>query len=208
METIYYESIMLNCIFPYNCSFVGDIHQPLHVSRKSDKGGNDYHVRFSLLAGHDEQRTNHHHHSWNLHSVWDTGIIEVVLERDYNNSRATMEEDLYNLSMTNRNNGTGCTLGMNATCVIGWAKESWDLALEYAYVVSDNVTQVTSGSILDELYYESRLPIVKQQLVLAGIRLAATLEAIASAATAAKEEEHRFISPSLWQAWKALKMKA
>jgi hypothetical protein len=181
------DSKLTTVVISNICSFVGDIHQPLHVSRKSDKGGNDYHVHFNL---NDPQHLGHHH-SWNLHSVWDSGIIDVVLERNYNNSRQAMENDLYQSSL-HHHAENDCSLGMNATCVTTWGKESWELALKYAYVVSDNVTQVASGSILDELYYETRLPIVKERLVLAGIRLAATLEVIA-----AREQDH-IIRPSLW----------
>ncbi len=42
--------------------FVGDIHQPLHVSHARDRGGNDIKVTFF------ENRTN-------LHSLWDSGMI-------------------------------------------------------------------------------------------------------------------------------------
>jgi hypothetical protein len=50
---------------------------------------------------------------------------------------------------------------MNMTRVTEWGKESWNLAIEYAWVLSDNTTQVKDGSILDALYYELRLPIIK-----------------------------------------------
>ncbi len=43
--------------------FVGDIHQPLHVGRKKDKGGNDIKVKW---FGKDT----------NLHAVWDSKIID------------------------------------------------------------------------------------------------------------------------------------
>ena len=42
--------------------FVGDAHQPMHVSRKEDKGGNAIQVQF------DGKGTN-------LHSLWDSGLI-------------------------------------------------------------------------------------------------------------------------------------
>lgn len=44
--------------------FVGDIHQPLHVGRPSDRGGNDIKVVF-------EGRNQ------NLHSLWDSGLISI-----------------------------------------------------------------------------------------------------------------------------------
>lgn len=42
---------------------VGDLHQPLHAGNGSDRGGNDHKVTFG-----GEQT--------NLHSVWDTGLVE------------------------------------------------------------------------------------------------------------------------------------
>src|SRR5690606_36239731 len=42
--------------------FVGDVHQPLHVSFARDRGGNDVKVTF---LGRET----------NLHRVWDTGLI-------------------------------------------------------------------------------------------------------------------------------------
>eukprot|EP00980_Cylindrotheca_fusiformis_P012130 scaffold2929_cov107-Cylindrotheca_fusiformis.AAC.9 len=155
------------------------------------------HVHFNLL--NDNLLHSSHHHSWNLHSVWDTGIIEVVLEREYNNSRQVLEEDLYAIPFRQDD----CKLGTNLSCVIQWGKESWDLALESAYVLSDNVTQVCSGSTIDNAYYESRLPVVKEQLVLAGFRLAATLEAIAIVTP--QKEDNVLIPALLWhQAWKSV----
>ena len=43
--------------------FVGDIHQPLHVGRRDDRGGNDITVKW---FGQPK----------NLHAVWDSAIIE------------------------------------------------------------------------------------------------------------------------------------
>jgi len=43
--------------------FVGDVHQPLHVGRRDDRGGNT--VKVTLFG----EETN-------LHSVWDTGLVE------------------------------------------------------------------------------------------------------------------------------------
>jgi hypothetical protein len=43
--------------------FVGDVHQPLHVGRRADRGGNS--IQVTLFRD-----------STNLHSVWDAGLIE------------------------------------------------------------------------------------------------------------------------------------
>ena len=43
--------------------FVGDLHQPMHVSRAEDLGGNKINVTFNGKEG-------------NLHGLWDSGLIE------------------------------------------------------------------------------------------------------------------------------------
>jgi hypothetical protein len=59
--------------------FVGDAHQPMHVSRKEDKGGNTIQVRF------DNQGTN-------LHSLWDSKLIDhqglsvIEMSKQYDNA--------------------------------------------------------------------------------------------------------------------------
>ena len=52
--------------------FVGDMHQPLHVGRAEDRGGNEIHVTFQGK-------------SFNLHALWDSGLIEFqqVGVKDY-----------------------------------------------------------------------------------------------------------------------------
>eukprot|EP00339_Tiarina_fusa_P022639 CAMPEP_0117005448 /NCGR_PEP_ID=MMETSP0472-20121206/6063_1 /TAXON_ID=693140 ORGANISM="Tiarina fusus, Strain LIS" /NCGR_SAMPLE_ID=MMETSP0472 /ASSEMBLY_ACC=CAM_ASM_000603 /LENGTH=353 /DNA_ID=CAMNT_0004706697 /DNA_START=291 /DNA_END=1352 /DNA_ORIENTATION=- len=173
--------------------FIGDIHQPLHCSRTTDKGGNDYHVHFNfnlsssspLSRRRDLRRSSrsyhHSHHSWNLHSVWDTGIIEVALQRDYQNSRSIMETDLLAQSFQDKDaeeKYLKCASALhNQTCTEIWGQESFAMALEYAYEMESG-EEVVDGSTLTEEYYETRLPIVKDRLIAAGVRLAATLEAI------------------------------
>lgn len=46
--------------------FVADIHQPMHVGREADRGGNDTPVRFF-----DE--------TTNLHTLWDAGLVQRAL---------------------------------------------------------------------------------------------------------------------------------
>ncbi|MGK0413020.1 MAG: fructose-1,6-bisphosphatase, partial [Polaribacter sp.] len=44
--------------------FVGDLHQPMHIGQKEDKGGNDFQVQWFGEGT-------------NMHSVWDTKMIEA-----------------------------------------------------------------------------------------------------------------------------------
>ncbi|WP_183567671.1 S1/P1 nuclease [Mucilaginibacter sp. SP1R1] len=52
-----------NLALKYLIHLIGDAHQPMHISRKEDKGGNTIQVRF------DNKDTN-------LHSLWDSKLID------------------------------------------------------------------------------------------------------------------------------------
>lgn len=183
-------------------SFVGDIHQPLHVSRTSDRGGNDITVKYHLEQQQDEKVYSENfteessHHSHNLHSVWDTAMIKTALERDYSSNpdsepRSEMEAALESL-LANHNEWleefTNCQKGSGARhleCVIEWGQESWSYALKYAYTKNspwnngnNAAVDIVPGDVIDEAYYSSRIPVVKEQLIAGGVRLAATLEDI------------------------------
>ena len=62
--------------------FIGDCHQPMHVSRAEDKGGNDIKVQFNGR-------------NTNLHSLWDSGLIGKegktfdLMAKDYDNATKT-----------------------------------------------------------------------------------------------------------------------
>ncbi len=91
--------------------FVGDVHQPLHVSRAHDKGGNDIKVEFF------GNRTN-------LHSVWDGQILRHAKKgvREY------ADELRRSISDEQRKR-------WEASTAADWATESWKLALSNAYDV-------------------------------------------------------------------------
>lgn len=59
---------------------IGDLHQPLHVGRQEDKGGNDIKVLW-------------HYKKTNLHRVWDSDMIEF-----YNMSYTELSRNTKNLS--------------------------------------------------------------------------------------------------------------
>jgi nuclease S1 len=56
----------------YLIHLVGDLHQPLHAGNNADHGGNDVQVEFI-----GETIDPYSHKPWNLHAVWDSGILEV-----------------------------------------------------------------------------------------------------------------------------------
>jgi hypothetical protein len=120
------------------------------------------------------------HTPLNLHHVWDDSFLETaVTEQGYNGSRNAFEMDLLNEIWTHRHeweNDT-CTDGSRYDCVNDWADESFDLALRYAYA-DENGMAIDNGATLSRQYYNTRFPIVRRQLALAGYRLAATLEIV------------------------------
>ncbi len=79
--------------------FIGDLHQPLHVGQASDKGGNDFQVRWF-----DE--------GTNLHTVWDTKMIE-----SYNMSYSE-------LAANNRKLSNAQLEQLQQGTVIDWMNES------------------------------------------------------------------------------------
>ena len=89
--------------------FVGDVHQPLHVSRARDRGGNDIKVEFF----HD--RTN-------LHRLWDSGLI-----RRTNKAWATCAAELQQAITPKQ------LAAWKSTDPVEWATESYKLALSHAY---------------------------------------------------------------------------
>lgn len=158
---------------------VGDVHQPLHVSRASDKGGNTIHVEFpSEFKGYRDQRYGHAHKKWNLHSVWDTGIIEHAIDLYYSipeSFQVNIEKDL--LTKENIQAWLACPSGLSIDCVTDWAKESFLYAMNYAYQNEED-EEVEDGDHLTDEYFISRLEIVKRRLAAGGLRLASTLEDI------------------------------
>lgn len=60
--------------------FIGDLHQPLHIGRKEDKGGNDVQVQWFGKGT-------------NLHSVWDSKMID-----DYGMSYSDLADNAKDLS--------------------------------------------------------------------------------------------------------------
>ncbi|KAG0491416.1 hypothetical protein HPP92_004396 [Vanilla planifolia] len=144
--------------------FMGDIHQPLHVSHTSDKGGNTIDVQW-------------YHKKTVLHHVWDDSIIDTAEDHFYGN-----EVDKYIDALQRNITGEwssqipkwqSCS-GDKTTCPDIYASESISAACDWAY------KGVTDGAVLEDEYFNTRLPIVDLRLAQAGVRLAATLNRIFS----------------------------
>jgi hypothetical protein len=132
--------------------FVGDIHQPLHVGWADDVGGNTIKCRF-------------YGQSTELHAVWDTGIIT-----HYNNQWQSFSQELQATIKANVTILDTYTKNMDP---VDWANES------FGFVKSDVYQGVTgTNPDLSDTYYNHNLPIIKQRLMAAGIRLGTLLNSI------------------------------
>jgi len=162
---------------------IGDVHQPLHVSRGSDKGGNTIKVSFRedvhSVVDDGHTRGEVQHSAWNLHSVWDTGIIHKAMKEFFNNSQDILQKDIERLLQNDDdvNNWLSCANGHNLECVSSWAKESFHDALAWAYA-DENGHEIVAGAVLSEDYFLTRLGTVERRLAAGGVRLAASLESI------------------------------
>jgi len=128
--------------------FVGDMHQPMHVSRAEDKGGNTIQVRYEGKGT-------------NLHSLWDSKLLE---HGGLNDTQLAAQHD----HVTPQE----ITAWQN-TPVIDWAWESYEISTQlYADV------EKPSGTIIDDAYYNKYMPVIQKRLQQAGIRLAGLLNEV------------------------------
>ncbi|KAH9746796.1 Endonuclease 2 [Citrus sinensis] len=142
--------------------FIGDIHQPLHVGFTSDRGGNTIDVHW-----YTRKQVLHH--------VWDNNIIETAEERFYNSNIDGLVDAIQQNITTDWadlvKKWETCSAN-NTACPDVYASEGIKAACDWAY------KGVSEGSVLEDEYFNSRLPIVKLRLAQGGVRLAATLNRI------------------------------
>jgi len=138
--------------------WVGDIHQPLHVSFEDDRGGNNIHVTGECSS--------------NLHSAWDNCLVFKAIGENV----ATASRQLFNsLTATNKEQWA-------AADPRDWANESFALA-EAAKVryCSRHGTSCDLPSPprveIDAAYISANVDAVREQLAKAGVRLAKLLDA-------------------------------
>ena len=131
--------------------FIGDVHQPLHVGRGSDRGGNSIDVR---IGGR----------SSNLHKVWDAQSLLRMDGRKLNQQVAPVAA----LAADSAAQWRGTTPP-------DWARESQNLRP----VVYDFGPQAEGQPVqLSDKYLAPAHEITQQRLAQAGVRLAETLNHI------------------------------
>jgi hypothetical protein len=154
--------------------WVGDIHQPLHVSFEDDKGGN-YVAASGSCAG-------------SLHLVWDICIVESQIGSDEDEVASMLLREI-----TTEDRKAWAPASLDASAIAAWATESLDIArrplVQYCFQhdsgcwYSLEVQQFTGKPRTVEItayYLEEEAPIVRDRLKRAGIRLGAILNAMLS----------------------------
>lgn len=126
---------------------VGDMHQPMHISRAEDKGGNTIQL-------------NYNGKGTNLHSLWDSKLIET--------QGFTFQQIATSTKPSSKQ-------------IARWQKDSQLRWAWESYQISSNlyaeVDAMKSRSINEE-YYKKHMPVINQRIQQAGYRLAAVLNEI------------------------------
>ncbi|XP_006454549.1 hypothetical protein AGABI2DRAFT_214751 [Agaricus bisporus var. bisporus H97] len=164
--------------------FIGDIAQPLHVE--------------NIAAGGNGIDAKCNGSSTNLHSVWDSGMINRLLPSKYNNSVTTWAAALvtriksgsYKCEASNwiACSSTTETVSKNhdshvkhdiipLECPLVWAKDSNMFGCSVVFNFTSGQDLCTSS------YYDEAIPVIEKQIAKAGYRLAAWLNSIFDGAT-------------------------
>ena len=136
--------------------WVGDVHQPLHVSFEDNRGGNN--IRVSREC------------SGNLHAVWDNCLVIKAMGSDASAIATSLEKAITAADVTA---WTGST-------PMEWANEAFEITesakTEYCDLQQGVCTPSSKSVKIDQSYIAANAPLVRLQLQKAGVRLAQMLD--------------------------------
>ena len=136
---------------------VGDLHHPLHTADNRDRGGNDVVVVF----GRPLRRES-------LHSYWDNYLVQR-LGGDAHVIGSNLGHGIASAQAQSWSKGDSAA----------WAKESYQVAKKNTYEFGDGrggkPGHGDTAIRLDNAYEQRAVPIVREQLAKAGVRLATVI---------------------------------
>jgi S1/P1 Nuclease len=167
----------------YVIHLIGDLHMPLHATTNNDEGGNCVPVRFFRR----NPREHNHSYTPNLHSVWDTTILDRDMEGGDSSEYAEFLDQAFSPQAA-----AWIRAGVHLE---DWAWESHDLADSVVYgnlVPADPIEPpLPVHSCADDnnigermfnqhfyvgaIYQDAAAPVVEKRIAQAGIRLAMVL---------------------------------
>jgi hypothetical protein len=137
--------------------WVGDIHQPLHVSFEDDRGGNS--ILVTGICG------------TNLYSAWDTCLVLGAVGEDVNEAATEPMKTITPARIESWAHSKP----------MDWANESFAIAeqaqTKYCIRQGASCEQPAGKVTIDAVYVVANTPIVREQLQKAGIRLTHLLDA-------------------------------
>jgi hypothetical protein len=152
--------------------FIGDIHQPLHVSNDGDQGGNC--ITLAQPIVHSDGRRD----TTKLHAVWDTDEVLSVM-------KVLGDENATAAALYQRFRDGAAVMQLTP---LDWARESNDLARKDIYgklniphydeTPDDSCAPGIVKISIDRSYLDSNRADVEERLIQAGIRLANVLNQI------------------------------
>lgn len=133
--------------------FVGDLHQPLHVGEKDDRGGND------VAASYNGYEPPH----FNLHSIWDGPLAE--------RAASTGPSLVRRYSAAERR-------PIQAGTVTDWSREGWQVSHDAVYgsMTTDPCAPNPAHYTMDNATIDRLVPTVRLELERGGLRLARLLD--------------------------------
>jgi hypothetical protein len=175
--------------------FVGDMHQPLHATTNGDRGGNCVPVTYYDRAPQENPNGNGDF-SPNLHSVWDSSTIRtLMIARGLADPRALADYVAAQHALP----ATVSATPPSRSVVTTWASGSHALGRTLVYaklpvmIAAEPASAAALGSCTDNNdviqrmlakhemigaeYERGSVPVIVEQLRLAGLRLAAVLKA-------------------------------
>jgi S1/P1 Nuclease len=137
--------------------WVGDVHQPLHVSFEDDRGGNEIRVSGECSGK-------------NLHSVWDACLVQAAVGDNVRDAATALVSSIKpaQAQMWKQSGPKQ------------WANESFEITesvqTKYCEMHGNSCDQPSGTVRIDQAYIDRNVPIVKEQLQKAGVRLADLLD--------------------------------
>lgn len=123
----------------------------------------------------------------NLHSLWDTAMIERRISADFQSKPLLYLDYLVNEMKThyaqNVSDWKNCSLPDESrflACSTAWIQESAKIDCDTVYLDEDDQRiTVQTGFTLGQTYFNTRMVILEQRLIQGGVRLAAVINKIA-----------------------------